>query len=61
LIVYRKLKKRNNLYFKRLINEKSYCLEEQLSDEENEILGDDRSGISSEESGEDLFGDDYER
>jgi len=37
------------------------CLEEQLSDEENEILGDDRSNIGSEESGEDLFGDNFER
>jgi hypothetical protein len=36
------------------------CLEEQLSEEE-EILGDDRSGVASEESGEDLFGDDFER
>ena len=34
---------------------------EQLSDEENEILGDDRSGIASDESGEDLFADDFER
>ena len=40
-------------------------LEEQLTDEENEILGDDRSDqrsdAASEESGEDLFGDNFER
>ncbi|CAF1218628.1 unnamed protein product [Rotaria sp. Silwood1] len=30
-------------------------------EEENEILGDDRSDIISEESGEDLFGDNFER
>ncbi|CAF2527779.1 unnamed protein product [Rotaria sp. Silwood2] len=35
--------------------------EEQLSEEENEILGDDRSDMVSEESGEDLFGDNFER
>jgi hypothetical protein len=40
---------------------KFVCLEEQLSEEENEILGDDRSGAGSDESGEDLFGDEYER
>ena len=38
-----------------------FRLGEQLSDEENEILGEDRSGIASDESGEDLFGDDFER
>ncbi len=36
-------------------------LGEPLTDDENEILGDDQSGIASDESGEDLFGDDFER
>jgi hypothetical protein len=61
LYIYRKIEKENNLYFKRLINEKFDCLEQQLSEEENEILGGDRSGLESDESGEDLFGDEYER
>ncbi|CAF1302374.1 unnamed protein product [Adineta steineri] len=38
-----------------------YSQKERLSEDENEILGDDRSGIASEESGEDLFGDEFER
>lgn len=38
-----------------------YLLEEQLTDEENEILGDERSEVGTDESGEDLFGDDFER
>lgn len=44
-----------------MITKCSRALEEQLSEEENEILGDDRSGVGSEGSGEDLFGDDFER